>query len=411
MIVSLAPTADADSQALEAQMAASNSVLAKISVGLDLLKKAQINNLLLREGHPVEGETLKNGEVAIVPWHFDAKHDGDNALSRDELKALSFLISSKWETEILAGGIDGMIISEAGVRYRLHAFLWGGKPTDINDSITGRFACTIRVIPNDPPALEQLGLPAFMRTLADANYGLLLAVGPTGSGKTSTMASVLEHINRTKVGHIIKIEDPIEYMHTEDKCRITAREVGSNVPSFESGVQDALRELPLAISVGEIRNAETLKQTMHAARSGHYVTATRHAPDLVSAIRALVDDMPGEAKSNAMMVSKSLLGVIFQVCVPGLDDKWHYVHEVMNITNNEQAKTLIAEQKWDELSNLLNASDSRGTTDAKAVSLNHNLAKLVVSGKISALAADRRAYDRAGLHSAISTLKDNKDRK
>ena len=391
---------------IDTQIEAASSVQLKISTGMELLKDKQINNLILREGYPIEGEMVLNGEVAIMECHeaVDTGAIDGNILSRDELKALAYLISPDWEQEIRKGGMDGIFPGDSGGRYRANIFLWGGKPQNINDHITGRLGCMIRVIPDKVPGLDTLGLPPYMRGLADANYGLLLVLGPTGAGKTTTVASYIEHINQTRVGHIIKIEDPIEYLHKEDKCRISPREIGSNVANFETGVKDAMRELPLAISVGEIRNQETLVHTLRAAHSGHYVTATRHAPNLISGIRALVDDMPGDSRANSITVSETLLGVVFQVCVPGMDNRWHYVHEVMNVTHNDKAKECIAQQNWAELRELLRPP-ARASEARMAQSLNENLAKLVIEGKISSGAADRRAYDRPGLIQNINALK------
>jgi twitching motility protein PilT len=395
---------DLQSDALAAEASAAEAIQRKIDDGMCLLKDRHVNNLLLREGFPVECELVMDGEVRIAEVDGQGSNDEDRLLSRIELKSLAYLVDPEWESKIHRGGIDGVFLGKDGGRYRANIFLWGGKPMEVNDKITGRLGCMMRVIPEEIPALEKLGLPAYMRALADANYGLLLVVGPTGAGKTTTVASYIEHINQHRVGHIITIQDPIEYVHQEKKCRISPREIGTNVESFEVGVKDALRELPLAIAVGEIRNAETLQQTMRAAHSGHYVTATRHAPNLVSALRALVDDLPGEASANAKTVAETLLGVVFQVCVPGLDNEWHYVHEVLNVTNSEAAKALIEKQDWTGLRSYLAAKGS-GESGALATSLNENLAKLVVDGKVSAQAADRKAYNRPGLAAEIMWLK------
>jgi twitching motility protein PilT len=387
---------------IDGQMHDAESIQQKISSCMELLRTKQINNLILREGYSIEGEMVMNGDVVIAECHTAHEHNTDTGvLTRNELKAMAYLVANDWEQRIHQGGIDGIYTGGDGSRYRVNIYLWGGRPTDINDSITGRLGCMIRVIPPDIPNLASLNLPPYMRILADANYGLMLVCGPTGAGKSTTSASYIDHINHTRSGHIIKVEDPIELNHKEDKCRISPREIGTNVISFEVGVRDALRELPIAIAVGEIRNQETLVQTMRAAHSGHYVTATVHAPNLVSAVRSLVDDMPGDSKANAITVSETLLGVIFQVCVPGLDDNWNYVHEVMNVTNNERAKECIATQNWPGLKDCFKAP-SKPTEQRMACSLNENLSYLVHSGKVSAVAADRKAYDRPGLAANIA---------
>lgn len=403
---------------------AANSAQSKLDAAMIFLKDKQIHNLMLREGYPMEAEKIVDGEVVISEcyplqkgqslsneieaseMYFSRLPDGrmvDGMINRADLKAIANRISPDWEKEIRRGAIDGIFFGEDETRFRANVFLWGGNTGETSDGITGRLGCMIRVIPKEIPALETLALPPYMRSLADANYGLLLVVGPTGGGKTTTTASYIDYINHHRAGHIVKIEDPIEFVHREDKCRISAREIGTNVESFETGVRDAMRELPTAIAVGEIRNQETLFHTIRAGASGHYVTATRHAPSLVSGIRALVDDLPGDTSANAVMVAETLLGVIFQVCVPGIDGNWHFVHEVMNVTNNERAKEYIAAQKWPSLRDLLTTPASTGD-NRLAKSLNEGLASLVVDKKVTRLAAERKAYDRTGLAREIGSL-------
>ncbi len=384
------------------------AIMSKLEGAMSLLADHAVSNLLLKEGSVIEFETTMKGEVSIASLEdYEVAADSSgvnpmnsaNVLTRDEMKALFRLVDTTWQDRIRLGGIDGPILMGPTARFRANIFLWGGAQNDVSDGLPGRLGCIIRVIPEHAPELSTLGLPGPITVLSDANYGLLLVVGPTGSGKTTTMASYFDHLNATRVGHMVTIEDPIEYVFSQKKCRITPKEVGTNVSTIAIGVRDAMREIPLAIMIGEVRDTETLVETFRAARSGHYVVTTKHAPNLVSAIRSLVDDLPGDSSSNAIMISETLLGVIFQVRVPSVNfGEWVFVHETMDITNNPLAQELIASKKWTELRNYLeNPTPQEGRTSAGVVSLNRNLAKQVREGHITAAAADRRAYDRVGL--------------
>jgi twitching motility protein PilT len=392
--------------------AATTAVMGKIQQAMQMFGDSHVGNLILREGVTLEYETSIGGEVAIVNFaNFDSVTIKDagmvsntpgvsvsDPLTRDEMQALFDVVSRNWREEIRAGGLDGPVRFEGMNRYRAHIFLWGGEQLEINDGFKGRMAAFIRIIPGEVVPLKSLGLPPYMTVLADANCGLLLVVGPTGSGKTTTTVSYIDHINGSRVGHIITIEDPIEWDIKERRCRVTPREVGTNVKDLETGVRDAMREIPLAIMVGEIRDAATLNQTFRAARSGHYVAATRHAPNAVSAVRALIDELPGDSNANAVMVAETLLGVIYQVRIPSVENgQWEFAHESLNVMNNGPVQGCIAKQDWNTLRGLIEGND-----DKKSELLNVSLLKLILDGKITEEAADRRAYDRVGLRSMIS---------
>ena len=244
------------------------TIIGKIEGAMALLAEQAVSNLLLRENRQIECETTINGEVSIC----NLEEAGDrvteaSVLTRDEMRALFSLVAPDWESRIRTGGIDGPIRMGPTARYRANIFLWGGAQNDVADGIPGLLGCLIRVIPETVPALADLGLPGQIRVLADANYGFFLVAGPTGAGKTSTMAAFIDHINENRVGHIVTIEDPIEYNLVEKKCRITPREVGTNVSTIALGVHDAMREIPLAIMVGEVRDSDSLVETFQIGRA------------------------------------------------------------------------------------------------------------------------------------------------
>lgn len=390
--------------------AATVAIVGKIQGAMQFFGDDHVGNLILREGRPLEYETSMGGDVAIVhPTGESVEVRGDGLgddvttsspagstlfLERDEMAALFDLVSRNWRAVIQQGAIDGPVRFDGMGRYRANIFLWGGESSDCKDDLAGRLGAMIRIIPDAIVPLQKLGLPTYMNVLADANCGLLLVAGPTGSGKTTTLAAFMDHINESRVGHIITIEDPIEYDMRERNCRVTPREVGTNVRDLETGVRDAMRELPLAIMVGEVRDAATLVQTIRAARSGHYVGTTRHAPNAVSAVRSLVEDLAGDQRVNAAMLAETLLGVIYQVRIPSMTPgQWEFAHEVLNISGSEEAQRLIAAMDWNGLRGYVESGE-------KAQSLNKALLELISKGTISADAADRRTYDRVCLRKA-----------
>lgn len=387
---------------------ATESVIGKIQQAMTLFGESHVGNLILRENRSLEYETSVNGKVAILSFSgFERIGLGDDGasgdseqpssvadpLTREELSALFDVVDRDWKDLIRNGGLDGPIRFEGMSRYRAHIFLWGGENIDSADEFPGRMGAFIRIIPADIVPLKQLNLPPYMSVLGDANCGLLLVTGPTGAGKTTTLTSFIDHVNTTRVGHIVTIEDPIEYDIVEKNCRVTQREVGTNVKDLETGVRDAMREIPLAIMVGEVRDAPTLLQTMRSAISGHYVATTKHAPNAVSAVRALVDELPGDSAANAAMVAQTLLGVIYQVRVPSLmDGQWEFAYECLNVTNSSTAQECITSQDWLRLRAHMENPD-----DKKAQILNGSLLALIQAKKILPESGDRGTYDRVGL--------------
>lgn len=183
----------------------------------------------------------------------------------------------------------------------------------------GSLAIVMRIIPRIVPTLDELGAPRVCKVLAEKDRGLVLCVGAAGNGKTSTLAGMLEHMNHTLPRHIVTIEDPIEYVFTDDRCSISQREIGYDTHSFASALRAALRQDPDVIQVGEIRDAETMEIALKAAETGHLVLSTLHTPDVVRTMNRVIALSNGDPDDLRERLADSLQGVIAQRLLPRAD--------------------------------------------------------------------------------------------
>jgi twitching motility protein PilT len=211
----------------------------------------------------------------------------------------------------------------------------------------GSFNVILRVIPYNAPTLDGLGLPAVLSTIAEAERGLILVTGVTGSGKSSTMAAMLQHMNNHSFRHIVTLEDPIEFLHRDNQCSISQREIGSDTESFYKGLRAALRQDPDVIQIGEMRDAETIDIALKAAETGHLVISTLHTKDATSTVARLISAFPAEEQQTIRYrLADALDAVISQRLLPRRGGKGRVVAaEVMRSTGaiqdciREEAKT------------------------------------------------------------------------
>ncbi len=204
-------------------------------------------------------------------------------------------------------------------RFRVNAFNQNRGP-----------AAVFRTIPSKILSLEDLGCPEIFREIADTPRGLVLVTGPTGSGKSTTLAAMVDYINDHKHDHILTIEDPIEFVHENKKCLLNQREVHRDTLSFEAALRSALREDPDVILVGEMRDLETIRLAMTAAETGHLVFGTLHTTSAPKTIDRIIDVFPGEEKSMVRsMLSESLRAVISQTLIKKVGGGRVAAHEIM----------------------------------------------------------------------------------
>lgn len=247
-----------------------------------------------------------------------------------------------------------------------------------------------RVIPDHPLPIESLGLPASVETFAHTDRGLVLITGATGSGKSTTMAALIDIINRQGKKHIITIEDPIEFVHHNRGCLITQREVGMHTESFSDALKAALREDPDIILVGEMRDLETTQLTLSAAETGILVFATVHTNSAVKTIDRVVDVFPVDEQEHVrIMLSVSLKGVISQQLLPTVSGKSR-VPAVELMICNAAISNVIREGKTHQLTSLIQSSKKDGMQ-----TMDQALIDLARDGSISTDTALSRAVDRS----------------
>ena len=224
----------------------------------------------------------------------------------------------------------------------------------------GTYAIAVRMLPFDIPAIDKLGLPASVGMFTSRTKGLFLVTGPTGSGKSTTLASLLDVLNEQYQYHIITIEDPIEYLHKHKKSLMTQREIGEDADSFAQALRSALREDPDVIMVGEMRDTETISIALTAAETGHLVLSTLHTVDTAKSVDRIVDAFPPEQHNQVRSQLATVLeGVVSQQLIPRLDGKGMALASEVMFTNTA-VRSLIREGKHYQINSVLQTGQAHG---------------------------------------------------
>ena len=220
----------------------------------------------------------------------------------------------------------------------------------------GATSFAFRVIPSEIPSFEQLGLPAGVKRLAQEHRGLVLVTGPTGSGKTTTLAAMLDFINRTRRHHIVTVEDPIEILHPDRGCIVNQREIGLDTESYSQALRRVLRQDPDIILIGEMRDTETAHTALQAAESGHLVFSTLHTIDAAESLGRMIEFFPAEKQPQIRSImAGTLKGVISQRLLPRADRGRVPAVEVM--VTNARIQDLIRENRPDEITDAIAAGE------------------------------------------------------
>src|SRR5215204_1682573 len=265
------------------------------------------------------------------------------------------------------------------------------------ESLAGAF----RLIPADLKSLEELGLPTSLYELCTKPRGLVLVTGPTGSGKSTTLAALIDEINRTKAEHIITIEDPIEFLHRHKRCIVNQRELGPDATSFADALRGALRQDPDVILLGEMRDLETIGTALTAAETGHLVFATLHTQDAASTVDRLIDVFPAEQQGQVRaQIAGTLMGVVTQTLLPTADGQGR-VPAVEILFPDDAVRNLIRQAKIEQIYSVMQTGTSRGM-----LTLEQSLADLVLRGVVTdavAVSRSSRAEQLLGLIHRNST--------
>jgi len=295
-----------------------------------------------------------------------------------EEMARSLLDSERWQKFMEENELDFSTgISQVG-RFRVNLYRQRGS-----------CGLAIRALSFSIPSMEELGLPvSVLQKLASLPRGLILVTGPTGSGKSTTLASMIDYINSTRSCHIVTIEDPIEYLHTHKKSLVNQREVGSDTPSFESALVHALRQDPDVILVGEMRNLETVSIALQAAETGHLVMATLHTNNAPQSVDRIVDIFPPHQQLQVrVQLASCIQGIISQQLLPRVDGKGRVVACEVMIANSA-IRNLIREGKSYQIYSVMQTNRAQGM-----ITMDQALFELYKKGLVTWESALERAVD------------------
>ncbi|KGM96164.1 twitching motility protein PilT [Clostridium novyi A str. 4552] len=297
----------------------------------------------------VNGELVKIGEEKLT--------------ATDTKKYAKEILGDKFEEYDNIGEIDTSISIPSVGRFRVNVYKQRGS-----------HALAIRAVALKIPTISQLKLPPIIKELSNKHRGLILVTGPTGSGKSTTLASIINEINTTRSAHVITLEDPIEFLHKHNKSIINQREIGNDTPSYTHALRAVLREDPDVILVGEMRDLETIGTAITAAETGHLVLSTLHTIGAAKTIDRIIDVFPPHQQQQIkIQLSNVLQGVISQQLIPRYDEKGQVASfEIMVL--NSAIQNLIREGKTHQIQSLIQTGSKYGmkTTDMSIVDLYRN---------------------------------------
>lgn len=335
---------------------------------------------------------LKVGQTARLRVTGMLKGTTGEVFTDERLKDIVFemLTPQQREQFLEQGTLDLSYEYSEEQRFRVNVFMQKGHVS----LVARRVSATV-------PSFESLHLPPVVSKIAEAKEGLVLVVGPTGSGKTTTIASMLDHIARTRACHIVTIEDPIEYVYKDSKAIVSQREIGLDVANFDEALTYLMRQDPDVVLVGEMRDAKTVTAGLRAAETGHMVFGTLHSSSAAQAIHRILDLFPQEERELARQaLSVSFKSIICQTLVPTLLDGVHRVPALEILLANPTVKKLISEGREADLTSVIRSCQKEGMQD-----LTENLCRLIMDGVIDPKDAFRHAPNPEELKMAMKGIK------
>lgn len=315
---------------------------------------------------------------------------GDRILKKEEAEELAkALVGKRYDELDDKKSLDFTYILNDDYRFRVNLFL----------QISG-ISAVFRTIPRNIPKMEELLLPPVLKTIADETLmGLVLVTGPTGSGKTTTIASMINHINHTRQNHIVTIEDPVEFVFDDAKCVINQRAIGQNCNTFADSLRAALREDPDIIFVGEMRDLETIETALHAAETGHLVLSTLHTLDAKESINRVISMFEGEEQNRIRIAFASVLqAVISQRLVATTDNKRRAAVEVLR--RSVRIRDMILEDRVGEVTDAI----KEGRNIYGTQTFDQHLLDLFRDGIITREEALDKSSNRADLEISIKNI-------
>ena len=300
-----------------------------------------------------------------------------NKLEMDELQTIAkkLMEANQWEEFQDKGEIDFSYSVPGVSRFRINAY-----------HQRSAISLALRVIPSEVPTLDELNLPEVLKKLALQRIGLILCTGPTGSGKSTTLAAMIDEINKNKRVHILTLEDPIEYLHNHNKSVVHQREIGADTNSFANGLRSALRQDPDVILVGEMRDLETISIALEAAETGHLVMATLHTNSAPQTVDRIIDVFPPHQQQQVRIQLSSVInGIISQQLLPKANEEGRIAAQEILI-GTAAVRNIIREGKSNQLHSAMQTGKKYGMIDMDTYLLN-----LYQQGSIKLEEALRRA--------------------
>lgn len=312
---------------------------------------------------PADGEAFTDNDADAVAVELGATTLPSGAGADARATVMARLVAD--------GAIDGACSSRSGARYRFNVF-----------RENGRTAIALRRLDDEFRSLSSLGLPERLDGFCDCRDGLVIVTGPTGSGKSTTLATLIDRVNRTRSGHIVTIEDPVEYLHQSRRCLVHQRQVGRDATGFNAALVEALREDPDVILVGEIRELETIRTAITAAETGHLVFTTLHSGDCAGAVERLVSVFPaGEQDGIRRQLAMVLRGIFAQHLMRTADGLGRVPACELLVATTAIAN-LIATGRSNQIYSAIETGAAQGM-----FTMEKSLASLVSSGRITQQAA------------------------
>ena len=353
---------------------------------LDVLWEQGGSDLLLSGDSPPRIRV--NGKLRPV--------DGARALTGQEIDAIARPLLTPGQLEIFQDQLDVDFSFSYLDRARIRGSIFTQR---------GQTALALRLIPSKVPSFEELGLPVAAEMISELPRGFVLVTGPTGSGKSTTLASIIDRINSTRALHILTIEDPVGYVHNHKLSAVSQREVGLDSPSFDRALRSALREDPDVLLIGEMRDIDSIQIALTMAETGHLVFATLHTNDAPQAIDRIIDVFPAwRQEQTRVQLAASLSAVIAQRLIPRIGGGMVAAYEVLIATN--PVRNLIREGRSNQIANVMFTNTKEGMQtmeNSLALLINDGVVTyedaIAVSGRPKELV---RTLEQLGSHAAMA---------